>query len=175
MEAEGSLPCSQKPTNSKPLCNICDKPVFLQLWVVSPSTNDHNGGQSLSAIRGCLFNIFAATLNMLWPSPSSTTRGHAMPWWQGPAQYAEFLTEYLLTKWQSHCLHILFIGLRPTFRTWLEGSKQTYKINFFFSSSLWFLFSPFPFFPWHSSTQHWKMIYIEVLKTEANHRNKVLR
>jgi hypothetical protein len=36
----------------------------------------------LSAVRGCLFNIFTATLQNWRESPSFTTRGRAMPWWQ---------------------------------------------------------------------------------------------
>jgi hypothetical protein len=37
----------------------------------------------LSAVRGCLFNIFAATLRTWRAPPPSATRGNAMPWWQG--------------------------------------------------------------------------------------------
>jgi hypothetical protein len=40
-------------------------------------------GHPLSAVRDCLFSIFAATLHICRPSPPSATRGHAMPWWQG--------------------------------------------------------------------------------------------
>jgi len=38
----------------------------------------------LLSVCSSLFNIFAATLHILRPSPPSTTRGHAIPWWQGP-------------------------------------------------------------------------------------------
>jgi hypothetical protein len=37
----------------------------------------------LSAVRHCLFNIFAATLHIWRPSPPSATWGCALPWWQG--------------------------------------------------------------------------------------------
>jgi hypothetical protein len=36
----------------------------------------------LSAVRDCLFNIFAATLHIWRPSPLSATQGRTMPWWQ---------------------------------------------------------------------------------------------
>jgi hypothetical protein len=36
-----------------------------------------------SAIHDCLFTIFAATLHIWRPSPSSATWGRTMPWWQG--------------------------------------------------------------------------------------------
>jgi hypothetical protein len=36
-----------------------------------------------SAVRDCLFNIFAATIHTWRPSPPSATWGRAMPWWQG--------------------------------------------------------------------------------------------
>jgi hypothetical protein len=45
----------------------------------TPKLEDH----PLSAIRNCLFNIFAATLHTWRASPPSATWGHATPWWQG--------------------------------------------------------------------------------------------
>ena len=36
--------------------------MFLQKGVVSPSPNPQAGGPPLSAVRDCLFNLFAATL-----------------------------------------------------------------------------------------------------------------
>jgi hypothetical protein len=45
----------------------------------TPKLEDH----PLSAVRDCLFNIFAATLHIWRPSPPSATWGRAMPWWQG--------------------------------------------------------------------------------------------
>jgi hypothetical protein len=39
--------------------------------------------QPLSAVRYCLFNIFAANLHTWRVSPPSATWGRAMPWWQG--------------------------------------------------------------------------------------------
>jgi hypothetical protein len=55
--------------------------LFLWWGVVSPTPKleDH----PLSAVRDCLFNIFAATLHTWRPSPPSATWGRAMPWWQG--------------------------------------------------------------------------------------------
>jgi len=37
----------------------------------------------LSAVRDCLFNIFAAPC-ILETVPPSATWGRSMPWWQGP-------------------------------------------------------------------------------------------
>jgi hypothetical protein len=37
----------------------------------------------LSAVRDCLFNIFAASLHIWRPFLTSATWGRAMPWWQG--------------------------------------------------------------------------------------------
>jgi hypothetical protein len=45
----------------------------------TPKLEDH----PLSALRDCLFNIFAATLHTWRASPPSATWGRAMPWWQG--------------------------------------------------------------------------------------------
>jgi hypothetical protein len=44
----------------------------------TPRLEDH----PLSAVRDCLFNIFAATLHIWRPSPLSATWGRAMPWRQ---------------------------------------------------------------------------------------------
>jgi hypothetical protein len=45
----------------------------------TPKLDDH----PLSAVRDCLFNIFAANLHNWRPSPPSATWGRAMPWWPG--------------------------------------------------------------------------------------------
>jgi hypothetical protein len=57
--------------------------LFLRWGVVSPTPNPQAGGPPLSAIRDCLFNLFAATLHIWLPSHWSATRGRAMPWWHG--------------------------------------------------------------------------------------------
>jgi hypothetical protein len=49
----------------------------------TPSLEDH----SLLVVRNCLFSIFAATLHNWRSTPSYTTRGCAMPLWQGPTEY----------------------------------------------------------------------------------------
>jgi len=38
---------------------------------------------SLSAVRDCLFNIFAATLHIWRPSPPPATRRLTITWWKG--------------------------------------------------------------------------------------------
>jgi hypothetical protein len=45
----------------------------------TPKLEDH----PLSALRDCLFNIFAVTFHIWRPFPPSATWGRAMPWWQG--------------------------------------------------------------------------------------------
>jgi hypothetical protein len=45
----------------------------------TPKLKDH----PLSAVRDCLFNIFAVTLHIWRPSPPSSTWRHGMQWWQG--------------------------------------------------------------------------------------------
>jgi hypothetical protein len=55
----------------------------LRWWVVSPRPTPKLEDHPLSALRDCLFNIFAATLHIWRPSPASATWGRAMPWWQG--------------------------------------------------------------------------------------------
>jgi hypothetical protein len=53
------------------------------LWeVVSPHPTPKLEDHPLSAVRDCLFNIFAATLHIWRPSPASVTWGRTMPWWR---------------------------------------------------------------------------------------------
>ena len=49
----------------------------------TPELEDH----PLSAVRDCLFNIFAATL-LIGGRSSNRTRSRAMPWLQGPTYRA---------------------------------------------------------------------------------------
>ena len=46
----------------------------------TPRVEEH----PLSAVRDCLFSIFAATLHVYRPSSATATWGRDMPWWQGP-------------------------------------------------------------------------------------------
>jgi len=50
----------------------------LRRGVVSPSPKFKLTDHPLSAVRNCLFNIFAASLHIHWLPPPS-----AIPWWQG--------------------------------------------------------------------------------------------
>jgi hypothetical protein len=63
----------------------------------TPKLEDH----PLSALRDCIFTIFAATLHIWRPSPPSATWGHAMPWWQGT-----HLTWPLLIQKYFYCFQI---------------------------------------------------------------------
>jgi hypothetical protein len=50
------------------------------LWhFITPKLEDHTS----SAVRYCLFNIFAATLHIWRLLPPSATWGSTMTWWQG--------------------------------------------------------------------------------------------
>jgi hypothetical protein len=66
------------------LCeSFCNKLIFYGEELLAsrptPKLEDH----PLSAVRDCLFNIFAASLHTWRASPPSATWGRAMPWWQG--------------------------------------------------------------------------------------------
>jgi len=50
---------------------------------LAPRPTSKMEDHALSAVRDCLFNIFAATISMWRPSPQSATRGSVMPLWQG--------------------------------------------------------------------------------------------
>jgi hypothetical protein len=63
-------------------------------------------GHPWSAVRDCLFNIFAATLHIWRPSPPSATWGRAMPWWQGTHLTCSYGT--ILTKILDVCRHCRF-------------------------------------------------------------------
>jgi hypothetical protein len=86
------MPRSSLPMNSinqyyicipRLLVNFRNKIILhVEEWLAprpTPKLEDH----TLSAVRDCLFNIFAATLHIWRPLPPSATWGRAMPWWQG--------------------------------------------------------------------------------------------
>jgi hypothetical protein len=65
-------------------------------------------GHPLSAVRDCLFSIFAATLHIWRPPPPSATWGRAMPWWQGthltwgiPQSLRNCIPPHKCWKWSS--------------------------------------------------------------------------
>jgi hypothetical protein len=60
-----------------------NKPIFYGEELLAPRLTPKPEDYPLSAVRDCLFNIFAVTLHIWRPSPSSATWGRAMPWWQG--------------------------------------------------------------------------------------------
>jgi hypothetical protein len=55
---------------------------FYREELLSPLPTPKLEGHPLSAVRDCLFSIFAASLHIWRPSPPSATWGRAMPWWQ---------------------------------------------------------------------------------------------
>jgi hypothetical protein len=66
---------------------------FLWWRIVSPTPNPKLEDHHLSAVRDCLFNIFAATLHNWRASPPSATWGCAMPWWQGAHLTCSFVLQ----------------------------------------------------------------------------------
>jgi hypothetical protein len=63
--------------------NIFITSLFVTVRSCNPTPNPKLEDHPLSAVRDCLFNIFAATLHTWRASPPSATWGRAMPWWQG--------------------------------------------------------------------------------------------
>jgi hypothetical protein len=85
-EPEGSSPCSQEPSTGpcpRLLVNFRNKLIFYGEELLAPRPTPKLEDHPLSAIRDCLFNIFAATLHIWRLSPPSATCGLAMPWWKG--------------------------------------------------------------------------------------------
>jgi hypothetical protein len=60
-----------------------NKLVFYGEELLAPRPTPKLGDHPLSAVRDCLFNIFAATLHTWRVFPPSATWGRAMLWWQG--------------------------------------------------------------------------------------------
>jgi hypothetical protein len=80
VELEGSLPCSQEPsTGRRPCITFRNKLFFNGEELLAPRPTPRLEDHTLSAVRDCLFNIFAATLHSLRPfSHSETSSRHAM-------------------------------------------------------------------------------------------------
>jgi hypothetical protein len=57
-----------------------NKLIFYGEELLAPSPTNQLEDHLLSAVRDCLFNIFAATFHIWRPSPRSATRGRTMPW-----------------------------------------------------------------------------------------------
>jgi hypothetical protein len=75
--------CWQKHT-TKPYpvqCTLCAS--FLQWGIISSTSSPKLEGHPLTTVRDCLFNTPDPTLHTWRLSPSPTTWGQAMPWWQG--------------------------------------------------------------------------------------------
>jgi hypothetical protein len=66
MEAEGSLPHSQEPTTC-PYLVFHNMVIFYGEELLAPCPTSKLEGQPLSAVRDCLFNVFAATLHIRRP------------------------------------------------------------------------------------------------------------
>ena len=84
MEPGGSMPHSQgllnnpyPQSNSDALCDVSEHTCFYSVRLLAtrhtPKPEDH----SWSAVHDCLFNIFAANLQIWRPAPPSATPGDA--------------------------------------------------------------------------------------------------
>jgi hypothetical protein len=62
------------------LVNFRNMIIFYSEELLAPRPTPKLEDHPLSAVRDCLFNIFAATLHIWRPFPPSATRGRAMPW-----------------------------------------------------------------------------------------------
>jgi hypothetical protein len=60
-----------------------NKLIFYDEKLLAPRATPKLEDHILSAVRDCLFNIFAANHHTWRPSPPSAIWGRAMPWWQG--------------------------------------------------------------------------------------------
>jgi hypothetical protein len=82
MESEGSLPRSQNPVTG-PYPEHCvtfrNKLAFYGEELSAPRSTPMLENHPFSAIRDCLFGIFAATLHIWRSFPPSATLGYAMP------------------------------------------------------------------------------------------------
>jgi hypothetical protein len=66
-----------------PLWHFVTNLFFYGKELLAPHQTLNLEAHPLSAVRDCLFNIFAATLHMWRPSSPSATWGRAMPCWRG--------------------------------------------------------------------------------------------
>jgi hypothetical protein len=84
-----------------------NKYLVLRGRVVKPRPTPRLEDHPISAVRDCLFNIFAATLHIWRPSPLSATRGRAMPWWQWThLTWFQELRPRKFSMYHISCLHI---------------------------------------------------------------------
>jgi hypothetical protein len=73
--------------------------------LLAPRPTPKLEGHPLSAVRDCLFNIFAATLHTWRVSPPSATWGRDMLWWQGTHLTWKILLHLFIILGQCCKLH----------------------------------------------------------------------
>jgi hypothetical protein len=61
-------------------CTTFRKKFFYTVELLASRPTLNLEDRPLSAVRNCLFNVFAASVHILRPSPPSATRGRAMSW-----------------------------------------------------------------------------------------------
>jgi hypothetical protein len=94
-----------------------------------PTTNLEDN--PLSAVRNCLFSIFAATLHIWRACPPSAALGRAMPWWQGThstwitKKKIHHKTAQVLTS-RFSCVHICR-RMKRTVEKWMQ--YQPYDVQ----------------------------------------------
>jgi hypothetical protein len=132
IDPKGSLPCTRKPTNgpySETLCNISCHAWFYSKQLLAPCPTPKLEDHSLSAARGFLFSIFAATLH-IWRVFSyicNLRTRHAMVT-RDPLNIVNVLTTHwnlLRFPHSLHKLHLLHTEIYYTFP--INLSMLTYK------------------------------------------------
>jgi hypothetical protein len=92
------------PSGPRPFVTFRNVFLFYGGELLAPAQPPSWRATPFSAVRDCLFNIFAAALHIWRPSPPSATWGLAMPWWQGSHLHSLFV-EIQLLLWNPnvHC------------------------------------------------------------------------
>jgi hypothetical protein len=104
--------------------------VFLRWGFISISINLQLEDHPLSAVRDCLFDLFAATLHTGGAPPSSTW-GNAMSWWQGPTYHGDAAVLLKITCVRtSHQFSTPYA--EHTAHTGLKNQTNICNLSFFF-------------------------------------------
>jgi hypothetical protein len=109
---------------------ILSNKYVLRWGLLTPRPTTKLEGHPLSAVRDCLFNIFAAVLHIWSPSPLSATRGRAMLWWQWTHLTWE---EHRLRVFENRVLRKIF-GPKRDEVTWEWRKLNNEELHMLYSS-----------------------------------------
>jgi hypothetical protein len=150
MEPEGSLPCSQGPTNSEALSYISYQAGFYSEKLLAPRPTPKSEDHISPAIRDHLFNIISSTLYIWRPSLPSTSRGRAMPSREIHITWLKNLKcvvseNHELRKLYSNWIHMnetcrwtKYYGLQRNIRIYIIiSTAQVYKETNFVHNEVW--------------------------------------